>query len=458
MASWEPGRWRAVLAAACLVLAAATASSGLTVADAAAGTRVDQPNTWNFSQARVPGAQARGRDGAGATVAVVDTWVDYSHPDFGGRVIDHALCIDAGRGCRARTYSPDACTHGTHVAGTAASARYGVAPKATVIAVQVLSYHPDTGCSGTASDVAAGIRYAVANGADVINLSLGTLVPGLFQSEAVTDAVHEAARAGAVVVFAAGNSGLPLTDSYGSNALIIAATGPDGDLASYSGRGSSVALAAPGGDSGAGGMTSCRDSTCVKSTVPDSKYRLMQGTSMAAPHVSGVATLLVAQIPQRGRADVVASLQSTARPLSGTRHGLLNATAALQRRTPAQGADPSTGGQATPPPNTSKSASPTRASAASAPTPGQQPPASPNTTPPAESTPPTTGGGTPTAGPGATMTSSPADAQPADGASPGGFPRPWLMALGMVAALGAVWLVRALTRARDDGDDPVPRR
>jgi subtilisin family serine protease len=287
-----------------------------------------QPVTWNFNQARIPAAQPQGLYGSGVLVAVIDTWVDFNHPDFGHRVIDEADCVNGK--CEDHSYSPDACVHGTHVAGTIASADYGVAPKAEILAVQVLSYDSMSGdCSGSTSAVAAGINFAVAHGAKVINMSLGDLVPLLLQDSGVTAAVRAAAAAGVVVVIAAGNSGLPVTDNYGSDALLVAATGPNGALASYSDSGGSVALAAPGGDSGSAG---CAPSNCILSTEPGGKYGLLEGTSMAAPHVAGAAALLIAQDPHRGRADVVNSLESTARPLSGAGHGLLDAEAALSLR------------------------------------------------------------------------------------------------------------------------------
>jgi subtilisin family serine protease len=310
-----------------------------------------QPCTWNFSPlggggggADVYNAQAAGREGAGVLVAVVDTWVDPTHPAFGGRVVDEADCVGAGASgtpdpgaCHDHTYSKDdACDHGTHVAGTIASSNYGVAPKANILAVQALTYDPSQQvCSGDTTDVAAGVLFAVQHGARIINLSVGDLVPGFTQDPNLTDAVHQAAAAGVLVIFAAGNSSCPITDSYGSDALLVAATGPGGQMSGYSNPGN---LAAPGGDEGTTSFgcieglfagNGCQPSDCILSTIPGNQYALMEGTSMAAPHVSGTAALLYGENPGRSRGDVIHALEATAHPVSGGGSGLIDAAAAL---------------------------------------------------------------------------------------------------------------------------------
>ncbi len=290
------------------------------------GAHAAQPNTWNFSQIRLGQAQAAGREGAGVTVAVLDTWIDRSHPDLGGRVLTGADCT--GGTCRRGNPAPDRCeAHGTHVAGTVASATYGVAPRARILPIRVLRWDGDE-CTGTSRDLAAAVRYAVANGARVVNISAGAAVPLAGRDTRLDAAVAEAADAGALVVFAAGNANLPVTDSYGGDALLVAATARNGRLASYSQYGAGIDLAAPGGD--APGDT-CDVANCVVSTWSDGarhQYAALAGTSMAAPHVAGVAALLFAQ-RTRTRAQVVARLRDTARPLANAGDGLIDASAAL---------------------------------------------------------------------------------------------------------------------------------
>src|SRR4051812_18803965 len=296
------------------------------VASAAFAAGTPPQRTWNFDQVHVPAARVAGHFGAGVTVAVLDSWVDASHRDFEGRVLAGADCI--GGTCKSGPATADKCDHGTHVAGTVASSSFGVAPKARILPVRVLTYDPKTGnCVGQPDDVSAGIRWAVAHGARILNLSLGPDVPGLSTSTAIPSAVSEAAAHGAVVIFSAGNSSAPVANSYGNDAIVIAATARSGQLASYSQRGVGVDLAAPGGDPKT--KDTCTQSDCVTSLYPGNRYAVAAGTSMAAPHVSGIAALLLGQNPARTRDEVIQRLEDTARPLADAGHGVVDAAAAL---------------------------------------------------------------------------------------------------------------------------------
>lgn len=319
-----------------------------------------QPRTWHADQARVATAQSLGRSGSGVVVAIIDTYVDGSHPDFGGRVLAGADCVG---GCRAGAPAPDRCEHGTHVAGTVGGVNYGVAPAARILPLRVLAWdQAEQLCTGSSADAAAAIRFAIRAGAKVINLSLGGSIPLVAQDPDMISAVSQAADAGIVVVFAAGNKSYPVTDQYGGDALIIAATDNAGRLPSYSQRGTGVDLAAPGGDAPSG---TCTAETCVASVWPHGEYAAMAGTSMSAPHVSGLAALLIAQAPSRGRADVIASMRNTARPLADAGNGLIDMTAALRLR----------GGAAQPAPRPSATSSAPKPAPSPAPAPASRRPA-----------------------------------------------------------------------------------
>lgn len=299
-------------------------AAALTTVPASAAGEPTQ-RTWHGNQIRLYGAQGAGRAGAGVTVAVLDGWIDRSHPDFEGRVLPGADCRSGS--CKAgMTAENCGAHHGTHVAGTVAASNLGVAPKSTLLPVQVLSADSKGECTGTPAAVAAGIRYAVARGARVINLSLGPDNPGSTNS-AIPTAVRDAAQAGVVVVFSAGNADLPVSQSYGGDALVVAATGPSGGLATYSQYGAGVNLAAPGGQPDS--RDDCEISNCILSLYPGNQLAVAAGTSMAAPHVSGLAALLFGQDPRRSREAVISRIEQTARPLSGAGFGLIDVRAAL---------------------------------------------------------------------------------------------------------------------------------
>ena len=261
------------------------------LAPAWAATDPHRSKQWGLTKIRADQAWAVSR-GTGVTIAVVDTGIDLDHPDLKSKIVKPVACIDGT--CAAGGNDDNG--HGTHVAGIAAAVTgngvgiAGVAPGAKLMPVKVL----DAEGSGDCNDIEMGIRFAADNGARVINLSLGPELPGLLavllQGGCISGLEAAATYAwnkGIFVVIAAGNNGL--RSVYDSAALeVVGATGPDDQPASYSSSGADVY--APGGDA-----SSCATTTCIFSSWTGGGYALNQGTSMATPHVSGIAALLFAR-------------------------------------------------------------------------------------------------------------------------------------------------------------------
>jgi subtilisin family serine protease len=290
---------------------------------------------WGPQQLRAPQAWPTS-NGAGTTIGIVDSGVDLDHPEFAGKLAPGATFLECGTagscgngdwesGPAARAASKS--THGTHVAGIAAAGTdngIGVAGVAPAARIQPLKVIDEEG--GSFEDIAAGVRWSVDNGADVINLSLGALpgVQALVITGVITDleqAIAYARANGVVVVAAAGNDFASICGSPGfdAGALCVASTDKREARSAFSNfafNPSLDAVSAPGGSLapvcgedilatvplGTGTSTACGYGT---------DYDEMAGTSMAAPHVAGAAALLAAQ----GRTDdaIVDVLKATAR-------------------------------------------------------------------------------------------------------------------------------------------------
>jgi len=295
---------------------------------------------WHYPQINLPSAWNI-TTGSPVIVAVLDTGDRTDHPDRGGTAVqgfDFAASPDdsdpTDPGCGSDPTDP---SHGTHVAGTIAAVtnngvgvagvNWGGAAGTRIMAVRVLD-----GCgSGLYSDLASGITYAADHGARVVNMSLG----GSADSATVDSAITYARGLGVTLVAAAGNSGCGgastvLYPARNPNVIAVSATTNSNALASYSSCGPEVDVAAPGGSSAAGVLST------TWSPAGGHVYASFQGTSMATPHVSGVAALIIsAGVGPTTPAGIQARLESTATDLgvpgkdSNFGSGLINAFAAV---------------------------------------------------------------------------------------------------------------------------------
>lgn len=224
--------------------------------------------------------------GREAVVAVLDTGIDYNHPDLAGNVIGGISMIPG-----VKDYWDDN-GHGTHVAGTIAAhgKLLGVAPQTRLLAVKVL----DKNGAGSYSDISRGIAWArqwqgpQGEKVNIINMSLGGPVPNNSMHKEIILAV----QAGISVVCAAGNSGDgdPNTSeisfpAYYEETLAVGAVNLQVGLANFSNSNDHIDIVAPG--------------VATYSTYPDEKYVELSGTSMAAPHISGALALICSRCQLR---------------------------------------------------------------------------------------------------------------------------------------------------------------
>lgn len=263
--------------------------------------RIEAPRVWPQTM------------GKGVRVAVIDTGIAYDHPSL-------ARNYRGGVNVLSPLFSPyDYNGHGTHVAGTIAARKnptgiIGVAPRAHLYAVKAFNR------KGTAnlSDLLTAINWCIDNRMQVVNMSFGMDK----MSDSLKHAVQKARERGIVMVAAAGNQGKKGKVDYPARypeTIAVTATEKDNQLASFSNTGTGVKLAAPGDK--------------ITSSWNNGATRELSGTSMAVPHVTGTAALLLSLNPALSPADVEAILLGSRIRLSGFTNngiGMVNAYRAVR--------------------------------------------------------------------------------------------------------------------------------
>lgn len=259
-----------------------------------------QITPWGINRVGSRLVNAAGNTGQGVKVAILDTGIDMEHEDLSKNVKGGYNLVDNNDD------ASDLNGHGSHVAGIIAALDndigvVGVAPDAHIYSVKVLDY----AATGSASDMVAGIQWAVENKMQIINMSLGS------DNDSISfrRSVEKAYNSGILVVSAAGNSGNIMGTGNSMDypakypeTVSVGATDINDKRARFSSTGPSLELSAPGVD--------------IPSTLPGNKYGTLSGTSMASPYVAGVAALIMKANPGMSNTEVRIRLQITAQTIS----------------------------------------------------------------------------------------------------------------------------------------------
>jgi hypothetical protein len=248
------------------------------------------PAQYALSKLRLPQAHTLAH-GANVMVAVIDSGIDLKHPELANSIADSFDALGSKEGPHA---------HGTGIAGAIVShARLmGSAPAARILAIRAFGA-ASTGAESNSYVVLKALDYAVAHGAQIVNMSFAGP-----KDELIERAIAATAARGIVMVAAAGNAGAkspPLYPAANANVIAVSATDAQDRLFAASNRGSYVAVAAPGVD--------------IFLPAPDQKYQMTSGTSFSAAYVSGVAALMLERNPALKREELRATLMKTARDL-----------------------------------------------------------------------------------------------------------------------------------------------
>lgn len=282
---------------------------------------------WGLDDTEVDDAYPFAGTASGVVIAILDSGVDLNHPDLVDHLVPGWDFVDDD------AVPQDGHGHGTHVAGIAAAVTSngvgisGAAPDARIMPVRVLD---DSGV-GYTDTIAVAIDWAVDNGADVINLSLGggtDLLSRIYKSGPMNDAIKRAEAKGVLVVAAAGNDDtFILAYKRDTPVLVVNASNASGNPASFTSFGDPRAVAAPG--------------TAILSTAPTEPttiwpdgtagYGLLSGTSMSTPLVAGISALMVE--PDRSPASIRTAIRETAENPDNQKRlgaGIVNAAAAVR--------------------------------------------------------------------------------------------------------------------------------